>query len=81
MPFLATGGGHGFATTFGALENGLELDLSFFHNVTLDTATSTMTIGGAVIFRDIYDVLYNAGKEIRELRRSPFKPKAYSLPS
>ena len=80
MPFLATGGGHGFATTFGALENGLELDLGFFHNVTVDAATSTMTIGGAVIFRDIYDILYDAGKEISKLKRCPFETKAHSSP-
>ena len=67
MPFLATGGGHGFATTFSGLENGLELDLGFFRNVTLNASTSTMTIGGAVIFREIYDILYDAGKEISKL--------------
>ena len=70
MPFLATGGGHGFATTFGELEDGLELDLGFFNNVTFNAAASTMSIGGAVIFRDIYDILYDAGKEIRKPRRS-----------
>ena len=76
MPFLATGGGHGFATTFGALENGLELDLGFFHDVTVNVATSTMTIGGAVIFRDIYDILYDAGKEISKLKHSALQPQA-----
>lgn len=65
IPFLATGGGHGYATTFGKLQNGLEIDLSFFRSVSVDAASSTMTIGGAVVFRDIYEPLYNAGKEIR----------------
>ena len=47
--FLATGGGHGIATTFESLQNGLEIDLGFFSNILIDAATSTMTIGGAVI--------------------------------
>ena len=81
MPFLATGGGHGFTTTFGGLKNGLELDLGFFRNVTLNTSTSTMTIGGAVIFREIYDILYDAGKEISKLKLSPIGTKAHSLAS
>lgn len=81
MPFLATGGGHGFATTFGGLEDGLELDLGFFRNVTVNSSTSTMTIGGAVIFREIYDILYDAGKEIRKLKHPPIETEAHSLTS
>ncbi|OCL02959.1 FAD-binding domain-containing protein [Glonium stellatum] len=65
IPFLATGGGHGFATTFGKLQNGIEIDLGFFRSVSVNTTASTMTIGGAVIFNDIFEPLYNAGKEIQ----------------
>lgn len=63
---LATGGGHGFATTFGQLQNGLEIDLALFRNVSVNAAASTMTIGGAVLFHDIYEPLQDAGKEIRK---------------
>lgn len=66
IPFLATGGGHGFATTFGRLQNGIEIDLGFFKNVSVDKAASTMTIGGAVLNGDVIEPLYAAGKEIRE---------------
>ncbi|KAM0796584.1 FAD-dependent oxidase [Usnea florida] len=64
VPFLATGGGHGFSTTLGRLQDGIEIDLSFFRNVTVDKDASTMTIGGAVIFRDTFEPLSAAGKEI-----------------
>ena len=69
IPFLATGGGHGFATTFGALKNGLEIDLGLFTNVSVDAAASTMTIGGAVKNGDVIEPLYNAGKEIRRAHK------------
>jgi fumiquinazoline A oxidase len=65
IPFLATGGGHGFATTLGKLQNGIDIDLGFFKNISIDAAASTMTVGGAVLFRDIFEPLYKAGKEIR----------------
>ena len=66
IPFLATGGGHGYSTSFGKLQNGLELDLGGFRNITVDKAASTLTVGGAVTFGDVYEPLYNAGKEIRK---------------
>ncbi|KAI9368962.1 hypothetical protein BJX61DRAFT_521534 [Aspergillus egyptiacus] len=65
VPFLATGGGHGYSTSFGALQDGLKIDLGFFNNVTVNTDQNTMTIGGSVQFSEIMDPLYNAGKEIQ----------------
>ena len=38
--------------------------MSFFQNVTVDKDASTMTIGGAVLFRDTFEPLSAAGKEI-----------------
>ena len=64
VPFLATGGGHGFSTTLGGIQDGIEVDLSFFRNVTVDKDSSTMTIGGATLFRDTFEPLSAAGKEI-----------------
>lgn len=66
IPFLATGGGHGYSTSFGKLQNGLELDLGGFKEINIDIAASTMTVGGAVTFGDIYEPLYAVGKEIRK---------------
>lgn len=40
------------------------LDLSNFRNVSVDAAANTMRIGAAVRFGDVYEPLYNAGKEI-----------------
>jgi FAD/FMN-containing dehydrogenase len=65
ISFLAQGGGHGYSVTFGALQNGLAIDLSSFNNVSVNAAENTMTIGGGVRFRDVFEPLYAAGKEIR----------------
>ncbi|KAI4231750.1 MAG: hypothetical protein LQ349_005408 [Xanthoria aureola] len=65
IPFLATGGGHGFATTLGRLHNGLEIDLSAFKQISIDKAAGTMTVGGSVLIGDVIEPLYNAGKEIQ----------------
>ncbi|ROV97147.1 hypothetical protein VMCG_07538 [Cytospora schulzeri] len=62
VPFLATGGGHGLSTTLGKLHNGLEIDLSNFKSVELDAVNNEVTVGGATVFSDLYDPLYNAGK-------------------
>jgi FAD/FMN-containing dehydrogenase len=59
------GGGHGYTTSYDALDYGLEIDLSAFNRVSVDAHRNRMTIGGGVRFRDIFDPLYAAGKEIR----------------
>ncbi|EMR67042.1 putative fad binding domain containing protein [Eutypa lata UCREL1] len=65
IPFLGTGGGHGFTSTLGTLDDGIDIDLGFFRGVTVDAENNRMTIGGGTVFGDVYDPLYNAGKEIR----------------
>ncbi|KAL9002894.1 MAG: hypothetical protein Q9188_004200 [Gyalolechia gomerana] len=65
IPFLATGGSHGFATTLGRLHDGLEIDLSAFKQISIDKAAGTMTVGGSVLIGDVIEPLYNAGKEIQ----------------
>lgn len=65
-PFLSTGGGHGFAITLGRLHHGIELDLSNFKNVSVDADANTLTIGGAVRFRDVVEPLGQAHKELRK---------------
>lgn len=66
VPFLASGGGHGYSTSFGALQNGLKIDLGLFNGVTIDTNQNTMTIGGSVKFSQVTGPLFKAGKEIRK---------------
>ncbi|RYP19810.1 hypothetical protein DL765_003156 [Monosporascus sp. GIB2] len=65
IPFLATGGRHGYTTTLGAIQNGLAIDLSHFGTVLVDKAAGTLTIGAGVRFRDIYDPVFDAGFEIQ----------------
>lgn len=64
IPFLATGGGHGYSGSLGALQNGLELDLGNFNSVEVDPERNLLTIGGAVRFRDVEQKVYEAGKAI-----------------
>ncbi len=64
---MAIGGGHGYTTSTSMLHNGIDIDLGNFNTVNIDVESNTMTIGGSVIFNDIFDPLYKAGKEIRKL--------------
>lgn len=66
IPFLATGGRHGFSTTLQALHQGLEIDLSQLASVEIDEINATMTIGAGVVVDDILDPIYDAGFEMRE---------------
>lgn len=65
VPFLATGGRHGFSTTLHALDQGLEIDLSQLDSVEVDADNATMTIGAGVVVDDILDPIYDAGFEMR----------------
>lgn len=40
-----------------------------FKTVEVNEDASTMTVGGAVTFQDVYDPLYAVGKEIRKRHR------------
>lgn len=64
IPFLSTGGGHGFAISLGQLAYGIEIGLSNFNNVSVDVKTNTLTIGGAVRIRDVLGPLGQAHKEL-----------------
>ncbi|KAF2816389.1 FAD-binding domain-containing protein [Mytilinidion resinicola] len=62
VPFLATGGGHGYSGTLGALNNGLELDMGYFKSVKVDAGKNRLIIGGSVRFRELISPVYAAGK-------------------
>ena len=66
ISFMATGGGHGYTTTYQAMKDGISIQMSTFNSVSVNAGNNTMTIGGGVRFRDTFDPLYNAGKEIRK---------------
>ncbi|RDW79379.1 hypothetical protein BP6252_04017 [Coleophoma cylindrospora] len=61
ISFLATGGRHGYTTTLGELQGGLEIDLGQFDTIDVDTSAKTVTLGGAVQIGQVLDPLYNAG--------------------
>jgi hypothetical protein len=63
VPFLTTGGGHGYSATLGRLHEGLSIDLSLFNGIDIDPQAGTMTTGGGVISSDVVHALYEAGME------------------
>ncbi|KAI5867521.1 hypothetical protein GGS23DRAFT_612659 [Durotheca rogersii] len=65
IPLLATGGRHGYGTTLGNLHSGLAIDLSRLDGVSVDKSSDLLTVGGGVRFRDIVDIVYNAGYQIQ----------------
>lgn len=70
IPFLGTSGQHGFSIDLSRLQNGMEIDMSAFRNVSVDAKAKTFTVGGGVRFSDVLDPVFNAGKEISKLKQS-----------
>ncbi|KAF7932171.1 hypothetical protein EAE99_003411 [Botrytis elliptica] len=65
IPFMATGGGHGYSTTLHSCKNGIDIDLGFFHDIKIHKEASTITIGGSVKFGELIQPLFDVGKEIQ----------------
>ncbi|KAJ4303141.1 hypothetical protein N0V90_002033 [Kalmusia sp. IMI 367209] len=65
LPFLATGGRHGYSTTLAELQGGLAIDLSKLNTISIDKEAATLTIGPGVHFGEIFDPLYEAGFQIQ----------------
>ncbi|KAK6957468.1 hypothetical protein Daesc_000254 [Daldinia eschscholtzii] len=68
IPFLATGGRHGYTTTLGDLHDGLAIDLSHFKSIHVDKSAQTVTVGPGVRVGEIFDPLYNAGFDILSVK-------------
>lgn len=66
VPFLGTGGGHGYTTSLASIQNGIEIDLGHFNSVAINGSANTITVGGSVHFHNITGPLYAAGKEFRK---------------
>ncbi|KAL1881221.1 hypothetical protein Daus18300_001072 [Diaporthe australafricana] len=64
IPFLATGAGHGASSTLARLQEGVQIDLSSFKTVQLDASNNVLQVGGAAVFSQLYDPLFEAGKEL-----------------
>ncbi|KAG7001440.1 FAD-linked oxidoreductase OXR1 [Physcia stellaris] len=65
IPFLATGGRHGYTTTLGELDGGLAIDLSQLKAYSIDKAAGQLTIGGATTLADFQNDLFAAGYMIQ----------------
>ncbi|PQE24169.1 6-hydroxy-D-nicotine oxidase protein [Rutstroemia sp. NJR-2017a BVV2] len=70
VPFLATGGGHGYSATLGQLQNGLILDMGNFNTIRIDAKANRMVVGGSVKSADVTAALQAAGREIRMCKSS-----------
>jgi FAD/FMN-containing dehydrogenase len=66
VPFLATGGRHGYTTTLGKLQNGLSIDLSKMNSLKIDTAAQTVTVGPGVKIGDLIGPILEKGYQMRE---------------
>jgi FAD/FMN-containing dehydrogenase len=66
ISFLATGGGHGVSQNLANVQNAISIDLANFNTIQINAENNTITIGGGVTYGDLYDPLYNIGKEIRK---------------
>ncbi|KEY71722.1 hypothetical protein S7711_02949 [Stachybotrys chartarum IBT 7711] len=65
IPFLATGGRHGYSSTLARMTDGLAIDLSALDSVVVNQAQQTLTVGPGVVFADIFQPLYEAGLQIQ----------------
>ncbi|KAE8146574.1 hypothetical protein BDV25DRAFT_162207 [Aspergillus avenaceus] len=65
VSFLATAGGHGIASTFAKAQNVIDIDLSNFRYINIDKSGDSATIGGATTFGQMWEVLYENGKELQ----------------
>uniref|UniRef100_A0A0B7K4I8 FAD-binding PCMH-type domain-containing protein n=1 Tax=Bionectria ochroleuca TaxID=29856 RepID=A0A0B7K4I8_BIOOC len=65
IPFIATGGHHGYSTNLGKLVKGLAIDLSLLNSVEVFTGNSTLVVGGGTRWGQILDPVYEAGFEMR----------------
>lgn len=63
IPFLATGGGHGYTWSLSKIQNGIQLDLGNFKKIEVDTKENTMTVGGAVVLGDVTAALEAVNRE------------------
>lgn len=72
IPFHAVATGHHYTTSYEKAKGLLQIDLSNFKKIDIDKSANTVTIGGAVMFKELFDPLFNAGKEMRKSARFGF---------
>ncbi|KAL4930344.1 FAD-binding oxidoreductase [Aspergillus undulatus] len=65
IPFLATGGRHGYGKSLGELQDGLAIDLGGLKKLDIDASAGTITVGPGVTIGDIFDPLYETGYQLQ----------------
>ncbi|POS72646.1 hypothetical protein DHEL01_v208963 [Diaporthe helianthi] len=65
LSLLATGGGHGYTTSLGRLQGGIDVDLSMFNDIQIDATVRTVTVGASVRAGKVASALQKLGLEIR----------------
>ena len=73
MPFLAQGGGHGWAPSLHKVQRAVLVDLSRVNTVTHDNSTQIITVGGGALAGDVVKSLSDAGRETS--KPEPLTPK------
>lgn len=63
IPFLAANGGHGAITSLAGVQNGIEIWLNQFNNVSIAADGQTATFQGGVKTKDVSDALWAVGKQ------------------
>lgn len=63
VPFLAKGGGHGTSLSLSKVKNAVMINMENFNEVRLNK-DMTLTVGGGAKFAELYEVAYNAGREL-----------------
>ena len=63
MPFLAQGGGHGWAPSLHKVQGAVVMDLSHMNTVTYENSTQIITVGGGALAGDVVKSLSHAGRE------------------
>lgn len=63
IKFLVTGGGQSFSDYSNF--HGISIDLGNFKSTKFDDTRTCLTIGGAVKYDQLTDLLYNASRELR----------------
>ncbi|KAI1765666.1 hypothetical protein GGR53DRAFT_465139 [Hypoxylon sp. FL1150] len=78
IPFLATGGHHGYGTTLGNLRNGLAIGLRLLKSFGIDMTPSIITVGAGTLAGDSIGPVYEAGYELGKFCRLPLSLRQYS---
>ncbi|KAH7383958.1 hypothetical protein BKA66DRAFT_463175 [Pyrenochaeta sp. MPI-SDFR-AT-0127] len=65
ISFLATGGRHGYTTTYKNLQNGLAIDLSRLDTLEVNATSGTLTVGPGVTIGEVIQPLFDAGLTIQ----------------